>query len=192
MSESGEEPDDWADRLAALESVFGASDDTVIHAIVPFQFGYDAGGRADVVPFRKHVPGYVYVTCDLLGCNEQVQNSLGTYELAVCHRVDEPWGADVISKLSYYTLDAKIEPGQTMDLGPAVPDGSSISAFLFDAFAHFSFRATNAGVLLCIGITPDELAACRRGQVERVRRALRSKRVYPFTDLNRRSVLRWF
>jgi hypothetical protein len=49
-----------------------------------------------------------------------------------------------------------------------------------------------AGILLCIGITADELSACRRGQHERVLKALKSKVVYPFTDFDRRSTLKWF
>ncbi len=175
-----------------MESVFGTSDGTVSHARVPFQFGYDAGGRADVVHFREYVAGVVYATCYLVGSGDQIANCLGEYELAVCHRVEEPWGAELISRLAYSTLEARLEPGQTMDVGPFAPDGSTISALMFEEFARFTFHGKSAGVLLCIGVTADELAACRRGQRERVQRTLRAKGVYPFTDLHRRSTLRWF
>lgn len=183
-------PDDWwDDRLAGMESVLGRSDGMVTHAVVPFQFGYDAGGRADVVQFREHVTGVVYATSELIGLDDQVANSLGNYELAVCHRGTETWGVGVINSLAYYTLQTQVEPGQTMDLGPSVPSGASISAFLFADFGRFVVRGRSAGLLLCIGITPDELAACRSGHRERVETALVAKGVYPFTDLQRPSVL---
>jgi hypothetical protein len=73
-----------------------------------------------------------------------------------------------------------------------VPKDSRMVAFLFDEFAKFEMRGEPAGVLLCIGITADELSACRRGKKDRVLKALKSKGVYPFTDLERRSALGWF
>ena len=184
---------DWfGERLATMEGALGKSADMVVHAVVPFDFGYDAGGLADVVQFRNHVNGTVFATCDLMGGSDQIANGLGTYELAICHRSSENWGAAIIAALAYYTLDAQLEPGQTMDLGASAPKGSRITALMFDDFASFEFKGHSAGVLLCIGITSDELSACRRGQRDRVVKALKSKGVYPFTDLDRRSVLGWF
>lgn len=173
-----------------MECVFGKSADVVLHAVVPFEFGFDLGGRADIVQFKDHIDGVIYVTCDLLGNSKQVQNNLGTYELAVCHRFDENWGHEVIAALAYYTLDARVEPGHTMDIASSTPEESLITALLFDELARFDFRAQPAGVLLCIGITADELLACREGQRDRVLAALKSKGVYPFTDMGRRSVLK--
>jgi hypothetical protein len=172
-----------------MEAVLGKSDDTVLHAVIPFQFGYDLGGRADVVCFRESVDGAVYATCELIGLDDQLPTSLGNYELVVCHRGAETWGAGVINSLAYYTLEARVEPGQTMDLGPARPVGSTISAFLFMDFGRFEVRGRKAGLLLCIGITPDELAECRRGRREFVEAELKKSGVYPFTDLQRRSTL---
>lgn len=179
----------FAERLAAMERVFGKSADVVLHAVVPFQFGFDLGGRADIVQFKDHIDGAIYATCDLLGDPGQVANPLGTYELAICHRSDEDWGPEVIAALAHFTLKAQVDAGHTMDIGSVAPKESLIAAFLFEEFARFDFRGEPAGVLLCIGITADELAACRRGQRDHVVGALRSKGVYPFTDLGRRSVL---
>lgn len=186
--------DGFDERLAAMQRVFGKSADIVLHAVVPFEFGSDLGGRADVVQFHDHINGVIYVTCDLLGNTKQVANSLGTYELAICHRYNEErykedWGPEIIAALAYYTLDAQVEAGHTMDIGSSASKESLISAFLFDEFAAFDFRGQPAGVLLCIGITADELSACRHGQGHRVLGALKSKGVYPFTDMGRRSVL---
>lgn len=190
VSDSGDV--DFGERLAAMESVFGKSDDIVLHAPIPFEFGHEAGGLADIVKFSNHITGVVYATCDLMGRADQIPNRLGAYELAVCHRSDEDWGARYISKLAYYTLMARVEPGQTMDLGTWMPTGSSITAIMFEELASFEIRGQPAGVLVCIGITADELSACRRGQHDRVIKALKSKGVYPFTDFKRRSTLKWF
>jgi len=176
--------------MAAMELALGKSDGMVTHAVVPFQFGYDAGGRADVVHFREHVPGIVYVTSELIGDDRQIQNALGNYELAICHRTEETWGARMISSLAYYTLDVRLEPGHTMDVSPAVPPGAAITAFLFTDFGRFTVRGRRAGLLLCVGITPDELSACQRGNLQGVEAGLRSRNVYPFTDFQRESVLR--
>jgi hypothetical protein len=82
---------------------------------------------------------------ELIGHDEQVQNDLGNYELMICHRDDEPWGANVISRLAYYTLEAKLNPGETMDIGSALPDDSTLAAFLF----------LNYATLRCVAAKPD-------------------------------------
>lgn len=172
-----------------MESVFGKSDDIVLHAVVPFEFGFEAGGRADVVQFKHYLDGTVYATCDLMCREEQVTNKLGVYELAICHRSDEDWGAAVVSALAYYTLDAQLQPGHTLDLGPSAPKASAVSAFLFDELVSFEISGRPAGVLVCIGITTDELSACRQGRRDAVLKGLKSNGIYPFTDLGRGSVL---
>jgi hypothetical protein len=187
------QPDDWHEwwtaRVAAIEAVLGPSDNIVGHATTPFYFGADLGGAADIIYFRKHVPGVIAVTSELIGCDEQIQNELGNYELMICQRDDVDWGADIISRLAHYTLRAELNPGETMDIGPATPDGSTIVAFLFFDYARFEVRGRRAGLLLCVGITADELQECREGRRDEVEAALRAACVYPFTDLFRRSVV---
>ena len=178
----------WDDRLAALESVLGPSDGMVTHSGVPSGAGYAAGGP-DIVHFRSHVAGVVHATCEMIGLDAQIPNRLGNYELAICHRDEEDWGVRLIASLAHYTFDERLEPGHTMDLGDAAPAGATISALLFLAFARFVVRRRKAGVLLCIGITAGELAACRNGGARRVEKALRAAGVYPFTDLRRPSVI---
>lgn len=104
-------------------------------------------------------------------------------------RAVDDWGANIICQLAHYTLEAVLNPGETMDIGPAVPEGSSIAAFLFCDYGRFKVRDRNAGLLLCIGITADELSECRAGNLERVEAALKDAGVFPYTDLFRNSVL---
>jgi hypothetical protein len=161
----------------------------VIHGVIPFAFGVEMGGAADVVSFRQHIDGVVYVTSELIGCEDQVTNDQGNYELMVCHREEDEWGPSVIRQLAYYTCEAELQSGDTMDIGPATPDGSTIEAFLFLDYARLRVRDLDAGLLLCLGITADELAACRQGNREQVEEKLKRSGAYPFTDLFRDSVL---
>ncbi len=189
-------PDDewqrwWDARLAAMQNVFGPTDGMVGHATIPFEVGAELGGAADVVYFRAFLPGAVLaVTSELIGRDDQVTSDLGNYELAICQRSDDPWGPDLVSRLAHYTLEAELRPGETMDIGGAVPNGSHISALLFLELAKFEVLGRQAGVLLCIGLTADELSACQSGKVSEVESALRSRSVYPYTDHARASVLK--
>jgi hypothetical protein len=157
--------------------------------IVQLWPGADNGGGADIIYFRKHVKGIVSVTSELIGRDDQVENNLGNYELMVCHRDEEDWGPDLISRLAYYTLEAKINPGETMDMGEAVPENSTVAALLFFDYGTFKVRKRKAGLLLCVGITADELKLCRAGKRDKVEQTLKAAKVYPFTDLYRDSVI---
>jgi Suppressor of fused protein (SUFU) len=176
----------WAARQAALESVLGPAENSVLHAVIPFELG----GNADVLCFRKLIGEQIAATCELLGEPSQTPNSQGTYELAIAHRDENQWGPNIIAKLARYTCDAVLEPGETMDIGPAVPAKSTIAAFLFDDFKRMSYEGQDAGVLLCIGLTADEAAACLRGNRQEVYDALKAQNVFPYTDLFRPSVLK--
>ncbi|QDV23858.1 suppressor of fused domain protein [Aureliella helgolandensis] len=179
----------WDARLAAMESLLGKAHDTVGHGTIPFSIGAELGGTADIVYFHNHVDGIVSATAELIGNADQVPNSLGNYELVICSRNDDDWGTDLIGQLAHYTLEAALEPHQTMDIGPATPDGSTIAAFLFCDYGKFTVRDQDAGLILCIGITAPELEACRNGSRERVESLLKSNDVFPFTDLYRESVV---
>ena len=190
---SNEKPDDWNElwdaRLEAMESVFGKSHDMIGHGTIPFNLGADMGGTADVIYFHNHVDGIVSVTAELIGNTDQVRNSMGSYELAFCSRSEESWGPNIIGQLAHYTLETALEPGQTMDIGPATPEGSTIAAFLFCDFARITVRNENAGILLCVGITENELDYCRNGGRQQIESLLKSNEMYPFTDLTRKSVV---
>src|SRR5438128_21044 len=113
----------WDARKAALESVLGPAEGTVLHAVIPFHLG----GEADVLSFRKLIGGRVAATCELLGEPSQKRNLQGTFELAIAQRDGNNWGPNIISKLARYTCDAVLQPGQTMEIGSAVPAKSTIA-----------------------------------------------------------------
>ena len=176
----------WDARLAAMESVLGPSEDMVAHSPIPLFMG----GAADVVFFKQHVDGVVSVTCELIGAEDQPPNEQGAYDLAICTSEDDSeWAANLIAQLAAYTLETPLNPGDTMDIAPALPDGSTIAAFLYCDFGRLKVCEQDAGLLLCLGITADELAACQENGSEQVLEALKLAGVYPFTMLSRDSVI---
>ncbi|QVL34616.1 suppressor of fused domain protein [Telmatocola sphagniphila] len=175
----------WDNRLRALEEVFGPQDEQVFHSLIPF----DVGGVADVLVFKHHLDGVVYVTADLIGSQEQLPTEVGNYELMMCHRGESEIGPNLISKLAVYTCEDRLKPGDTMNIERAAPVGSTVTALLFLKYADLTVLDQKAGVLLCMGITSDELDWCQLGRTNELIRALKKQKVYPFTEWRRKSVL---
>jgi len=178
----------WDARIAALAPILGTPTDRVFHAPVPMYLG----GFADVLPFPHYVPGMTYVTADLTGEDVgQLPSSLGNYELMVCVREELPRAADMISRLARYTCEAELEAGETMDL-PDFFSESVIKALLFahpaDQPVQFEFLGTQYGLLLCIGITAEELAFRRANGSDALLAVLKQRGVFPYTVLQRESV----
>ncbi|WP_428937045.1 suppressor of fused domain protein [Fontivita pretiosa] len=188
-SRAAEERQRWWDaRLAALEAVLGKCDGTIYQPAPPrHRLGY-----ADVLRFRNYVNGIAYVTCDLIGNPNQVPNKWGHYELMLCTRQENDWAPELLSRLAQYTHEATLHPGDTMDLGDSRPPRSTIAALIFarpDPPADsFTVLGTPANLILGIGITLAEFAACKNFGSGVMFRMLRENHVYPFTDLHRPSV----
>ena len=179
----------WDAHIEALERILGPCHEMIGHATIPFDIGSDLSGAADIVYFHKHIDGIVSVTSELIGRDDQQHTQLGNYELAVAHRDDSDWGPDIISQLAHYTCESAINPNETMGIGEATPDGSTIAALLFSDYGRFKVRGRECGLLMCTGITAEELRVCRNGDTELVLNALRDQYVYPFTDLARDTVV---
>ncbi len=179
----------WEAREAALAHLLGPTTERVFHSLVPLALG----GGADVLEFLHFVRGSTYVTAELTGSPEQPESSLGQYELMICTREPADWAPNLLSRLAPYTFEAVIDPFETMDIGPALPAGSNIAAFLFAeppvSENAFALAGRHCGLLLCIGITSDELSLCHQGEGSSVLEALTAAGVFPFTDLTRKSVL---
>jgi hypothetical protein len=173
--------DDWEEiwnaRLRALEQVLGPCTQTY-HAPVPLFLG----GQADVVAFGEHLEGVVYVTAELTGKREDLY---ADYELMICDRGQDTWGANVISRLAAYTQEARISAGDTMDIGPAAPKGSKIKALIFDNYSTFALFGETYNLRLCIGITKEELQFKMKHGSSALLERLKTEKIYPFTDVNR-------
>lgn len=178
----------WDARSAALARILGKPGEMVFHAPVPFELG----GFADVLPFPDYVPGATYVTAGLTGEDVgQRPCSLGHYELMICVRRELPMAADLVSKLGRYTCDAKLDAGETMDVGAYFGD-STIRALIFthprEEPVRFEFLGERYGLLLCVGITAKELAFGRSRGTNKLLALLKEHGVFPYTTPGRPSV----
>jgi hypothetical protein len=170
-----------------IEQILGKSENIVLHSPVPFQFGYDLGGRADVYLYKNHIDGIVYVTGDLIGQKQRCSDA-GNFEFMVAHKADNKWGPNLISNLSYYTLDSSINSGETMDIGTYALPENTVKAIIFDKYATFRIGFKKYGLMLVIGITEDELEWKKRNGGINLIDKLKEKNIYPITDLKRRSI----
>jgi hypothetical protein len=169
------------------EQILGKPDNIVLHAPIPFQLGWNAGGCADVYLYKNHIDGIVYVTGDLIG-QKQKNSDAGNFEFMVAHKTDNTWGPNLISNLSYYTLDASINSGETMDIGNFALPENTVKAIIFDKYATFRIGLKKYGLMLVIGITEDELEWAKRSSGTKLIEKLKEKNIYPMTDLKRRSI----
>jgi len=175
----------WIERRAALEHLFGPASGRPLHAFIPLHL---PGGQADVLTFENHiVGGRLYVTAGLTGpTSTQLPNGRWTqYELAICQREDAGWAPNVIAQLASRSLRDSLRPGETMDLRSA--GESAIAALLFAEYGSFRLAGRTCGVLLCLGITAEEMTECLESGSTVVFERLRGSGVYPFTDVDRDS-----
>jgi hypothetical protein len=186
----GSEPDrDWQDlwnaRLTSLETEFGKSEREIGTSCIPIYLG----GGADVLTFKHHLEGVVYVTAGLIGDGGQVSTDLREYELMMCFQGENEWAPRLLSRLAPYTFECALQDGDTMDIAAAMPEDSTITGLLFVKYRQFKVGDAPAGTLLCIGITESELDHCRTFGPEAVLAELKSQGVYPYTDTQRESVV---
>jgi len=191
MPKQKAEPDPWAKtwdaRLKALSRVLGKAQDKVFHAFIPF----DLGGFADVLTFSNFVRGRTYVTADCTGPGVgQLKSRLGNYELMICTRKPMPDAADMISKLAPFTREARLQPGDTMEFPKRL---ANLKGFMFthpkDKPLHFEFLGKRYGLLLCLGLTKDELALAKGNGSEQLLPLLKAHAVFPYSIFDRKSVL---
>jgi hypothetical protein len=178
----------FAQRREALSKLLGPADEAVMTPAVPIYLG----GSAEVLTFRGYVKGVTYVTAGLTGGVAdvpQVPNRKGEYELMICTPTEEPRAAKLISMLSRYTLEAELNPGETMGCPPI--SGSEIKALLFaepEVRGPFELRGKQYGLLLCVGITGPELDGAMKGSSEELLAAMKQENVFPFTDFARKTL----
>lgn len=141
--------------------------------------------------FDKHTNGFVYVTGDLIG-EKQKKSDAGNYELMICHREkDTAWRINLICEFVFYTLQASINSYETMSLegGQYSSDKYSIKHLLFHKYADFLVDKKRMGLMLLIGITQQEADWGSQNGNEELVKMLKEKKVYPVTDLYRKSIV---
>jgi hypothetical protein len=178
----------WTDRLKAMEAGLGPQDEVVWST----KIGMVSGGDASIVTFSGAIDGgIVYSTAELTGVGTGVEQVPAAdddlkFELIMCCKADDEavgkMAPVMLSRLAPYTLMNQLGAGQTMDVGE-IP-GTNIRGLVFDRWEgreRFSFDGCDCGLLLCMALTEQEVAAIPAigggGLLER----LRASDYYPWT-----------
>jgi len=193
---------DYELKKKGLEHVLGKAYHMVGHAIIPF----DAGGAVDMYYFTEHIPGTGFATMELLDPfgNGPEPNSLGTYELVAFTREpyntgDEKNAFNLIERktcgnftsMGFYGKNAALNPGDTCEL-PV--DDVETRYLIFDNYTpddkKFMIGHRAHHLLLCMEIFKDEMEYSRANGSDQLFTLFKQKGVYPYSDLNRESVLK--
>ncbi|GMU80464.1 MAG: hypothetical protein AMXMBFR47_03350 [Planctomycetota bacterium] len=197
--ESSADSDGPPDYMTGFEAVkkeliarFGPDDGKVIFSPVPLYVDPE-NGLAESLTFRDYVEGVAYCTCALSLYPQQRPGPGGNYELMMCSRKPADFMPGVIGNLARYTFESVLKPGDTMDLGPEQPKGSTIRGLLcLEPEARdlpFRIFGRECTVLLLMGITKAEMESCMELGSEGVTLKLKRDGVFPFTTMDRRSVV---
>jgi hypothetical protein len=171
-----------------MKKTLGEPMDTVYHAAVPFELGYDAGGAADVYQFRRSDRYVSYVTGDLIG-QEQKPSDAGNYELLIVMKEGEQWGVNLIRMLAFSTMDESLNSGETMDIG-AFGKPVGFDAILFDKYSSTTIDGKEIGLMLVIGITKQELKWKMKNGGKELITKLKEAGMYPFSMAKRKSIVK--
>lgn len=184
-------------KEASLERVLGEMEEHVIHAIIPFFLG----GGLDLYPFKRHIPGTIYVTQELIHWHKDGRpkpSRKGYYELAIAFRDEAPAAADqlpasatiasrVLNPIGRYTSMKSLNSGDTAE----VPgdEGEPNSCVVFDLLdlhgKSFQVADETFDIMLVIPVHPSELAFARAKGTPTLIERLKARGYYPYADLDR-------
>lgn len=112
------------EKQKAIESALGPMEKYVVHSVIPFAMG----GAVDLYPFRRHIPGMLYVTQELFNANKKERpkkSRQGWYELAAAYRDESAPTGKVPASLEEMEQAFETQDGPT---GAAKPSESALLA----------------------------------------------------------------
>jgi hypothetical protein len=193
----------------AVTEVLGEMYGLVGHAVIPFQIG----GNVDMYYFPDAIDGTAFATMELIAYENKgpVPNRNGMYELIAFtkHKINkkkyeiikegnfDPFGkierriCSIFTSIGNYSYQAKLEPGETCEI-PGDEREESI-CLIFDEYkkddVEFKINGKNYGLLVCIEIFRNEMEYAMKYGSEELFKKLKKKGHYPYSDLDRDSVI---
>ena len=151
-------------------------------------FPFDAGGAVNLLTVGAGRHEFVtYVSWDLFGHAEQKIGCIGRYELlAICD--DEQWCLEMLTNIGRFGLQATLNPGDTLDIGPWVKASSPLQGVVLEQNFSTEIDGEKCGLLKCIGVSRSELEFADAHGVSALVEHLKRQLVYPNTIVNRGSV----
>jgi len=192
----------YDEKEKGLELVLGKMHNIVGHAIVPFA----VGGSVDMYYFLNHIQGTGFATMELLGLDgtDQKPNRLGNYEFVAFTKhaynenkeskndfnVIERHICGILTAIGNYSFDAVLNPGDTCEI-PV--EGKQNLCIIFDNYKpdnkEFWVGDKKHHLLLCMEIFKNEMEFARKDGSEKLFKLLKEKDYYPYSDLDRNSVI---
>jgi hypothetical protein len=194
--------DFYLEKDKVMAEILGIQAPTVGHAIV----GFAVGGAVDMYYYHFKNGGTIFATQELISPTgeNQIPNRNGLYELVAFTKQEFtslPIGEGKFGKLERrlcgiftgignFSYQAKLEPGETCEL-PV--DGEPNRCLIFDEYIgedNFQIADKTYGFLLIIEVFRDELDFARSNGVDELKVKLKNAGHYPFSDLDRESVIK--
>ena len=189
---------DYDLKKQGLEKVLGKMDDMVLHAIIP----YEIGGPLDIYTFSKHLAGTGFVSMELLSPADSgpKANRDGTYELIMFTRLkdggenteDSPYSKialrcrSIMTSGGRYSTMAVLNSGDTSEV-PISED--EFACIILDKYTTFSVGERTHHLLLIMEVFRNEMEYARKEGTEKLLLQLKEQNYYPFSDLDRKSVI---
>jgi hypothetical protein len=197
--------EEWYDRKSIfMDRILGKEHDIVMHALIP----YDMGGALDLYYFPNGVKGTGIATKELsYACRDSSTNSVySKYELVMFTRHEleldlakddnTPFGRAhsninmILNYIAPYSAEAILNPCETCEF-PADMEEVGGKCLIFDSYEPEGFKVAggNFGMMLIIELFRNEMEFAMKNGGDVLLSILKDKCVYPYSDLDRRSVL---
>lgn len=192
----------YLEKDDALQHVLGKSAGFVGHAIIPFA----VGGAVDMYYYPNLIEGTAFATQELIEYNGKspIPNKFGTYELVAFTRHPYSTGkmgegdfgkierrfCGIFTGVGNFSYMAKLGPGETCEL-PV--NNQPNRCLIFDEFKvegkEFTFGGKTHSLLLIIEVHRDEMQFAMDYGSGELFKLLKAANVYPYSDLDRDSVV---
>ncbi|MEM6672027.1 MAG: hypothetical protein AAF726_04245 [Planctomycetota bacterium] len=165
-----------------LQERFGRFDAATLTAIV----GFHAGGPISLRTIGLQDQAYpLFATCELAVSPDQKRGALGPFELVMSVN-DRGFAHAVLTALGGISLDAVLEPGDTIDVSGVVDDDCPITGIALELEEELEIDGRPYSILRCIGLTSRQLRRAQRKGAARVCKELAAAGRAPQIDVNGR------
>ena len=165
---------------------FGAFDTKGIFHII----GFDCGGPLNfsTIGYTQKLDFVTYVSCELAVRAEQIPSSHGRFEF-MCHSNDEDWVSIVLTSIGSSSFEASFDHLHTIDVSGILPEGALLTGAVIEKFSTTVVNSEEFSILRVHGVTSQELEFARENGADILLDHLKSKGVYPNTDIKRKTTI---
>jgi len=193
-------------KSKAMESILGKEHDIVMHAIIPYQIG----GGLDLYYFPNGIEGTGVATKELIDANGKgpSNNSYEAYELVMFTKhelnLDEAKNDEtefgkahsninsILNLIARYSEQATLNPNETCEF-PKEMDDVGGKCLIFDKYEpsgqSLKIPSKKCGLMVVIEVHRKEMEFAMEQGGARLLNRLKENGYYPYSDLDRPSVV---